>query len=132
MNHGDIKLVIDQLHGMELDPDTDAVVIFNTVNLLEGLGNKVAQQAAVIEKLQSVLQFYMDNGICEPLYYKAKEVLAIPTDSKQILVDWMREQLGQPVGVFYKGHGGEGWRESHDPAFKVNHTPLFKLPKCLK
>lgn len=29
-----------------------------------------------VKMLRDVLQFYMDNGICEPLYHKAKEALA--------------------------------------------------------
>lgn len=40
-----------------------------------------AENAALAEqnaKMRGVLEFYMENGIREPLYYKAKEALALP------------------------------------------------------
>lgn len=172
MNRGDIKLVIDQLHGIELGPETDEVVIFNTVSLLEALGNKVAdqakeiealkaeiayrdktilamevtnigavslrlqvsEQAAVIEKLRDSL-----NGCLEMFDPEAgsshlhrvltvkdiKQALAIPTDSRQILADWMREQLGEPTTMVTR-YDGIGWQEVY------LDQPLYKLPDILK
>lgn len=127
MNRGDIKQVIDMLHGMELTDNTDEVVIFNAVNALEALGNKVAEQdetiellrhnveclhhardvirsecneqAAVIEKLTA----WLGRERC---YYldagseiaeEVVEFLLSPTDSKKILADWLDSVLGEPL-----------------------------------
>ena len=40
-----------------------------------------AENASLAEqnaKMREVLEFYMENGITEPLYYKAKKALALP------------------------------------------------------
>lgn len=90
---------------------------------------KIAEQAALIENLRSVLQFYITNGICESLYYKAKSALAIPTDSKQILKDWMREQLGEPVAFIHDS----GLITGDDKDYRAgNRTALVRLPECLR
>lgn len=138
----DIKLVIDELNQIE---DADYIVIYSAVTLLETLGNKVAQQAAVIERLREVLwdtnkfidQTYSDligsNSLeslaaryADTLSLPLSKALAIPTDSKQILADWMREQLGEPVNkvIHYDEAGCE----------HVIHLakPLYKLPECLR
>jgi hypothetical protein len=36
-------------------------------------------------------------------------------------------KFGEPVGYFYKGPNGEGWRQAHDPQFLLAHTPLYAL-----
>ncbi len=72
------------------------------------LEQKIAEQAAVIEKLRDVLGegvgslhkfsdgFECRCSQCNFVRLKA-EALAIPTDSKKILADWLDSVLGEPV-----------------------------------
>jgi len=114
---------------------------------------QVVEQAAVIEKLREVINsllgpmsgFDPDNkpstfachhhsetcSNCAVLVgnWKVKcaavqLLLLTKTDSKQILADWMREQLGEPRTYLYKHY-------YYDGSF-VESEPLFKLPECLK
>lgn len=136
----DIKLVIDELNQIE---DADYIVIYSAVTLLETLGNKVAEQAAVIEKQLDVLRRIAtsrtgaDTDLVQELFARedwASEVLAIPTDSKQTLADWMREQLGDSIATLKFGGGKPHFSAT---VVSVNSPPLgthqlFKLPECLK
>lgn len=126
----DIKLVIDQLDQI-CEPllASDYDNINSAVDMLEKLGNQVAKQAAVIEKLRDAL-----NGIdawvsanfdwgCIPMdIVRARAALAIPTDSTQILQEWLDSVLGEPVywtdnaGSFCFGHSAN------------TPMPLFKKP----
>ena len=95
--------------------------------VVEDVCNKMAAQAAVIEKLRSVLDkvlcthyYHTDDGAVST--YEAIKVLDIPTDSKQILADWMREQMGEPINMVI--HYDEAGLEH-----RIHLTqPLFKLP----
>ena len=132
----DIKLVIDQLHGMELTPSTDEVIIFNTVNALETLGNQVAEQAAHIAYLKDFVFDYVDvepnNELMLAKYYKATR----ECDSKQILKEWLDEKLGDPVGYHHKSIPNETSFDhldfdSYEDDYGRKHwvsTPLFKKP----
>lgn len=137
MNRGDIKLVIDQLdqyaNGDEFQREVEMAV-----DMLETLGNKVAQQAAVIEKLQNALK--TATSICWSNFSESQEVileeaLATPTDSKQILADWMREQLGDPKAWLYQDNSGATFSllvDSPDELSSWKRFPLYKPPECLK
>lgn len=140
----DIKLVIDQLNQI-CEPllTSDYDNINNAVDMLERLGNKVAQQAAVIEKQLDVLRRIAtsrtgaDTDLVQELFVRedwASEALAIPTDSKQALADWMREQLGDSIATLKFGGGKPHFSAT---VVSVNNPPLgthqlFKLPECLK
>lgn len=98
MNRGDIKLVIDQLDQVDIE-NHDDYVIRNAVALIEGLGNKVAEQAAVIEKLIPALRFDSLNMSLAEWRDVCKVAEVARTDSEQVLADWMREQLGEPINM---------------------------------
>ena len=86
MNHGDIKLVIDQLRKHTTRRE------LMVADMLETLGNQVAAQSAVIEKLSGTLKLlsYSDDKAVRDIAYKA---LSIPTDSTQILQEWLTSQI---------------------------------------
>lgn len=48
------------------------------------LTTDLAASQAREKVLRSVLEFYMHNGICEPLYYKARDALNQPTDDSSL------------------------------------------------
>jgi hypothetical protein len=125
-----------------------------TSKKIRELNQKIAEQAAVIEKLWEALQDqcpdYCEDGLIAPgmacpsctLHNQA---LAIPTDSKQILADWMRERLGEPVcyKYLYKFNGNSDSQGlPYDPCFVEKFstyppsgediTPLYKLPELLR
>lgn len=169
MNHGDIKLAIDQLDQVDIE-NHDDYVIRNAVTLIEGLGNKVAEQAVVIEKLRGVVDsllgpmsnFDPDNkpstfachhnsetcSNCEVLVgiWKVKceaiQILLITkTASKQVLNDWMREQLGEPISYLARPDTEDDYPLDYlvlaaDPhpfiAQLTDAFPVYKLPGCLK
>ena len=80
---------------------------------------KVAAQAAVIEKLRDAL-IHVQPSLLDATYReeasygknfsgnradkarenvaKVRKALSTPTDSKQILQEWLDEKLGEPVG----------------------------------
>lgn len=142
MNRGDIKLVIDQLEHIQVD-EQDYLTIGEAVTMLETLGNKVVEQAAVIEKLRDALLYSYENQSpldeCNRLIY-IERALTIPTDSKQILKDWMREQLGEPISYLARPDTEDDYPLDYlvlaaDPhPFIVQLTdafPVYKLPECL-
>jgi hypothetical protein len=140
MNQGDIKLGIDLLEGLDLVNDYDAHIKNNAINLLETLGNKVAQQAAVIERLLYAIENH--NGNYKLTKAESVELASVvdkakSTDSKQILADWMREQLGEPSCWMWEFKHDDGASFStKEPALSirdgVDYQPLYKLPECLK
>ena len=68
---------VNAVHRLSNGQPFDAIVISDTVKRrtaqIEQENDQLREQVKV---LRDVLQFYMDNGICEPLYYKAKKALA--------------------------------------------------------
>lgn len=96
------------------------------------LRQKLTEQAAVIEKLIPALRFDSLNMSLAEWRDVCKVAEVARTDSKQILADYLREQIGEPVGYFYHDLHGDGLRESLDPVIRSSHIPLYKLPKCLK
>lgn len=99
-------------------------------------------QAAVIEKLSGSIRFDSYNMSLAEWKSICEVVNSAKTDSKQILKDWMREQLGEPVASLYQHEdtGRVGFVDQYqlDNGFeKLNPrlmviAPLFKLPECLK
>lgn len=179
MNRGDIKLVIDQLDRVELQYLCDTDTVQTAINMLETLGNKVAEletlcetrnehirlwqnsydeqvkvsqaradkiaeQAAVIEKLRTALCVMLGDSEADPWLSAedkrrvAYEALAIPTDSKQVLNDWMREQLGEPVAWACWADDDNLITQDRasllriEPVQYKNKYPLYKLPDILK
>ena len=58
-----------------------------------------------------------------------EQYVDIPTDSKQILADWMREQLGEPVRFIHDS----GLITGDDNDYRAgNRTALVRLPECLR
>lgn len=124
-------------HDQFLDFKAGYLVMLNS---LEAANLRIIEQAAVIEKLRGALA-----GIRNPVGRStaqlkgiAIQALAIPTDSKKILSEFMREQLGEPVGVFANVNAltpenGERWEHMVDDAHDgEDYIHLFKLPECLK
>lgn len=102
------------------------------------LEQKIAEQAAVIEKLRDVLGegvgslhkfsdgFECRCSQCNFVRLKAK-ALAIPTDSKQILSDWLDSVLGEPELHAYKNTGQYAVVNADDSDSRV--IALFKKPE---
>ena len=97
MNHSDIKLVIDRLHAVEFSPhEADDLAIVHAIDMLEKLGNQVAEQAAVIEKLRDAHKKVVRSSNMEDkleIAMISHTALAIPTDSTQILQEWLTSQI---------------------------------------
>ena len=139
MNHGDIKLVIDQLNAVDSDNLFDRLSIKAATVTLETLGNQVAAQAAVIEKLQGYLyQISLMSGHVV-INNTCAEALATPTDSTKVLQEWLDKKLGEPVGyqelfdaiaAGTKPYAGSGISISVK-AFTGCIGPLFKKPEKL-
>jgi hypothetical protein len=102
---------------------------------------KVIEKSAVIERLQLAIKAVeidsdecMDFDECTamliPLDTYHQLIEAIPTDSKQILADWMREQLGSPVAWKVSNAVGIGYGDTFQAL--PEDTDLFKLPDILK
>lgn len=83
-----------------------------------------AEQAAVIEKLRSALTFTYLNPCCSAttIFNVAEEALAIPTDSKQILAEWLDKILGEPLHTLVFN-----FKNSEAVKLKLD-VPLFKKP----
>ena len=135
MNHSDIKLVIDRLHAVEFSPhEADDLAIVHAIDMLEKLGNQVAEQAAVIEKLRDAHKKVVRSSNMEDkleIAMISHTALAIPTDSTQILQEWLDEKLGDPVAWLYHDNPGGHDQyvqtyEGHSGAF-----PTFKKPEKL-
>lgn len=111
-------------------------VIRDLTEECRGYREDIQIKSAVIEKLREALYDQLNDCInfdggklTDCIMEASTKTLAIQTDSKLILIDWMREQLGEPVAYrFSKGtitkldswpHGG-------------NWQPLFKQPEILK
>lgn len=83
----------------------------------------------VIEKLLYTIENH--NGNYKLTKAESVELASVvdkakSTDSKQILADWMREQLGEPINkIIHYDEVGLG----HD--IYLSQT-LYKLPECLK
>lgn len=97
----DIKLVIDQLDQIAYG-DNDADAIESAITTLETLGNQVAKQAAVIERFRDTLEQLACLGNGDKHGNStgniiAEEALTIPTDSTQVLQEWLDEKLGEPI-----------------------------------
>ena len=98
------------------------------IKLVEGvrvLKQKVAAQAAVIEKLRAALDAgpsglhtFTDNSKCacsQCAFVRLRaEALSIPTESTQILQEWLDSVLGEPYLELCLG------------------TPLYRKPEILK
>lgn len=147
MNRSDIKLVIDQLNNLEVVHDYDENVTDSAVCMLKALGNQVAAQAAVIEKLRDALSSCKEEYIRFPVdeqkytlthdHDLVKSALAIPTDSKQILQEWLDAKLGEPftyVYRYYSPYGGDETELSftRSTTDAIESIPLFKKPEILK
>lgn len=113
----------------------------------------VAEQAAVIEKLTGVIQWIQSRcaGDAMPNWENTPHTghsrglildqtnfaLAIPTDSQEILKDWMREQLGEPVAYHFRDDPacfampGSGYSREY-PTEALDVIPLFGQPEILK
>lgn len=62
------------------------------------LEQKIAEQAAVIENMRLVLTKYCkDHGI-NVEHHPIIKLLALQTDSKQTLAEWLDKVLGEPSG----------------------------------
>ena len=103
MNHGDIKLVIDQLRKHTTRRE------LMVADMLETLGNQVAAQSAVIEKLSGTLKLlsYSDDKAVRDIAYKA---LSIPTDSTQILQEY-EEKREAELQIQFKQAYEQGIRD---------------------
>ena len=101
------------------------------------------EQAAVIEKLKhelkSLIEFEMLNTgarhsgelCCE--FQLAVDAISIPTNSKQILADWLDSQLGEPVGYEVITSDNKQMITSFEVHLSGHScTPLFKKPDVLK
>lgn len=115
----------------------------NLLAKIETLDNKIVEQAAVIESLRETLNscremFYPYPGSSHPhraLTIQAiKRALSFPTDSKQFLVDWMREQLGEPTAYAFEDGSLVAERNMEFVADKTGQqvNSLYKLPEFLK
>ena len=148
----DIKLVIDQLNNLEVVHDYDENVTDDAAQMLETLGNQIAAQAAVIEKLRGALKFYA-NPASDTFGNTARLALDTPTDSAQILQEWLDEKLGEPVisVEFDNALNEAGWAfvetcpeksallfNTAKPALKIaiekwlKCSKMFKKPEILK
>jgi len=135
----DIKLVIGQLSSIDVGYAGEQVAIESAVTMLETLGNKVAEQAALIEKLTTSVKIAAAHirPTCPELYDTLRATI-VPADSKQILADWMREQLGDVAGYLHpeedKAISMSDFRKQQPWAQKMWEigTQLHKKPECLK
>ena len=97
------------------------------------LEQKIAEQASVIERLLSSIKALQGNSCGDYADEICAEALAIPTDSKKILADWLDSVLGEP----------SAYQSKRDPNFVTTLTntakqwessgfgidPLFKKPE---
>lgn len=113
----------------------------------QALRLQVIEQSAVIEKLSLLINDWLDAGTTHDLNETRAaftEALTTSTDSKQILADWMREQLGEPIGEMLSAHAKpvpemDQWCKEillyspNNPYDLPKHRiPVYKLPECLK
>lgn len=102
---------------------------------LSQANQKIAEQAAVIEKLQEKLKDYprlAHNTGFMHLQQFFEEVIAIPTNSKQILAEWLDKVLGAPVG-YVDNFGNVITKAAKDISKNIMTNsfadPLFKKPE---
>lgn len=130
MNRGDIKLIIDLLDQVDLTNGCDERAIESAVTALETLGNQVAAQAVIIEKLMDELfaEYVMD---CSAHTANLKiEALSIPTDSKQTLAEWLDEHLGLPTAWSYQNAYTDHVYLKWDKTEGGRHwVPLYRKPE---
>lgn len=127
-----IGILTDEVGYLTCGNDKDQLSLVGEI-IFSGTSVKLAEQAAVIEKISEKLKPYpklAHNTGYFHLQEFFEEILATPTDSKQILADWMREQLGEPAAVVVDDFGG--WTKVHMYEAMCDGTKLFKLPDCLK
>lgn len=100
---------------------------------LRAAEQKIAEQAAVIERLLSSIKALQGNSCGDYADEICAEALAIPTDSKKILADWLDSVLREP----------SAYQSKRDPNFVTTLTntakqwessgfgidPLFKKPE---
>ena len=88
---------------------------------------KINKQAAVIEKLQGYLHQISKMSGHVVINNTCTEALAIPTDSKQVLQDWLDSAMGEPVAYISDERNFDGGRNL---VWTPDGTPLFKKPEC--
>lgn len=96
----DIKLTIDLLNTFnDLSSHDKQVTIDMAIKALKTLGDQVAARAAVTEILRDALHITANK--CQYLGAEERDIVAkallVPTDSKQVLQEWLDEKLGEPV-----------------------------------
>ena len=109
------------------------IAVAEAITMLETLGNQVAKQAAVIEKLRGALEKMQRAGRKQGWQqnYESEmnacgKALAIPTDSTQILQEWLDEKLGEPVAF-----ETSDYRLVHRTT-RQDIVPLFKKPELME
>lgn len=97
---------------------------------LKEMQQTMAEQAAVIEALQAasleVVRPFVHAEQGSPIQ-NLRKLLAIPTDSKQILSDWLDSVLGEPELHAYKNTGQYAVVNADDSDSRV--IALFKKPE---
>lgn len=101
--------------------------------MIEERDETIAAQAAVIEKLRKAVAYVYDINDSYQASKCVQEVLAIPTDSKEVLKAWLDEVLGEPVAWReFDGEGGYDYRSYQDNEtfrddyIKRNPNPIYK------
>ena len=100
-----------------------------------GLYKKIAAQAAVIEKLRDVIEFIRPAAEITNEELEVIDVaLSIPTDSTQILQEWLDAKLGEPMVYAFEDGSMIVERDMEFVADKTGQRvdPLFKKPEILK
>ena len=143
----DIKLVIERLINIDCMYSLYSEASINeAIHALETLGNQVAEmnrlyqneadiyecykaqtvaQAAQIEILRDALEYYANSNHDE-FQNTARKALATPTNSSQVLQEWLDAKLGEPVTYVDRDtliHRANG-------EFASFGDPLFKKPEA--
>ena len=117
----------------EMNQELEAGYEFTKAQIaeLEALRFEVVEQSAVIEKLRAVLENcrpVMESYSGTTRFNEFIAALAIPTDSKQVLHEWLDKVLGDPILMMNSVGNTE-------PVFKTLprssgfDVPLFKKPE---
>ena len=145
----DIKLVIERLINIDCMYSLYSEASINeAIHALETLGNQVAEmnrlyqneadiyecykaqtvaQAAQIEILRDALEYYANSNHDE-FQNTARKALATPTNSSQVLQEWLDSVLGEPTaGITHSDHVVDTlhWGTKGD-------IHLYKKPEILK
>ncbi|HNV19902.1 MAG TPA: hypothetical protein PKJ52_09675, partial [Rectinema sp.] len=129
------------------DKRVDQVAYINQLSLQNRLKEEtIAEQAAQIEMLRGVLTNMQRAGrkrgwqqSYESEMDACAEALAIPTDSKQVLSDWLDSVLGEPIDWSHHcsdNNDQEFYCVDYEPnngmSVHRGDVPLFKKPEILK